>query len=134
MEALRSAIFTTLSNDATLTANLSTYRGAPAICSNVDIPKDMKTSLVQFFVIADVDSGVKNQAGREVTVQFTCYTSRKEDPTTIAERIRTLLHRSTITITGYQSTIIDVDGPFQGEVTNNYRSLILEATFTIHNT
>jgi hypothetical protein len=119
MSAINKGIYERMANDSTLTALLSTYRGAPGIFLIRPIPTDAEFPLV----IADEDISVntfptKTKQGRTLVRSIKVYTDAESGTRTtsdeIIERIRFLFHRQAdqINIEGYKVIIADAEnGP-----------------------
>lgn len=113
---LTEAIYDRLAGDATLTAMLSTYRGAPAIFTVDPAPED---AVAPFVVtaghVADVAFDTKTTLGREVWRDVRCYTGDKEGSAlvveAVAERVRVLLHRHKLVVTGFTTMVAECSGP-----------------------
>ena len=66
-------------------------------------------------------------------VDFRCFVSRNTDPITLAERVRTVLHRQTITVSGWTNHITSVEGPVEEDFGSDFKSMTLTATIHITN-
>lgn len=136
MNALLTAIHTLLSTDGTLIAKLSKFRGIPAVFTGADVPAAAITPYVWITVVADEPSDTKNSVGRELLIDVQVWfpdTASVKDLNVAAERIRTLLHRAPLTITGYTNIIASCSltplAPDNGEIGRNIelRSILTEA-------
>lgn len=133
MDVLRQAIYDTLNADGTLTALLSTY-GSAADATIVDgffPPEDMELPIIKYSVIADANDDSKTTTMRVITVDFEIMTSTADDPVTIAERVRTLLHRVAITVTGWTNIVTEVNGPIEGSFDDHTKTALLSVEFTL---
>jgi len=105
VSALSAAFYTALSNDVTLTNGLSTWDGRPAIFTYEPVPKDVELPyVITAGEIADEPNDSKNSTGRRIIRDIRVYSSLSGSTAAIeslAERIRTLFHRSSISITGF---------------------------------
>jgi len=111
MNALTTAIFNVLSNDATIAAMLSTYEGLPAVISADEVPNDVKRP----YVVIDGamhdepwDGKVEEVHGREIHLDIRMYTDATGSVVAldaIAERVRALLHLVQLNVTGYTTII-----------------------------
>jgi hypothetical protein len=133
MDALRQAIYDTLNADGTLTALLSTYGsgGDPTIVDGYYAPEDMELPIIKYSVIADDNNDTKTTTMRIIVVDFEIMTSTADDPVTIAERIRTLLHRVAITVSGWTNLVTEVQGPIEGDFDNFTKTALLSVEFTL---
>jgi len=131
MDALRQAIFDTLNADGTLTTALATYRTEAAIVDGYRIPEDMEVPLVQYSIVADTNFDSKSTTMRVITVDFDIITSVNDDPITVAERVRTLLHRVALTVTGWTNIVTEVNGPVEGRFDEHMKTAELTVEFTL---
>lgn len=133
MDALRQAIYDTLAADGTLTALLSTYGSAadPTIVDGYFAPEDMELPIIKYSVIADANNDTKTTTMRIIVVDFEITTSTAGDPVTIAERVRTLLHRIAITVSGWTNVVTEVQGPLEGSFDNHTKTALLSVEFTL---
>ena len=131
MDALRQGIYDTLAADGTLTSALAAYRGDYAIVDGYNIPQDMETPLVLYEVVGDTNFDSKTGRVRIIVVDFTVITGTSDDPITVAERIRTLLHRVAITVTGWTNIITEVNGPVQVSHDESNKVAQLSVEFTL---
>lgn len=114
MSVFTSGLVATLATDSTLTGLLSTYKTKPAIFSADPIPADALRPYLVISPVSDTSWDTKNTEGRDMRRDVRAYcnaTGSMAPVETIAERIRTLLHRKTITITGYQNVMTFCEGP-----------------------
>lgn len=111
---LTKAVYDVMANDATLTAMLATYQGAPAIFTGDKIPEGADyPRIISQGCIMDAPYDNKEVMGREVMKDIRCYarsTSSMTEIEEIAERVRTLFHEADLTITGYSATYCHVTG------------------------
>ncbi|MDZ7732199.1 MAG: DUF3168 domain-containing protein [Acidimicrobiia bacterium] len=100
--SLSTSIWSRLADDATLTADLGTYGGEPAVivADEDTVPEDYP---LPFVVVAGPDydepNDTKAEDGREQEILIRAYTDATGDTSTvetIAERIRALLHRQPV--------------------------------------
>ena len=115
MSALSAAFYSTLSGDATLTNVLKQWEGRPAIFTYEPVPKDVELPyVITAGEIANEPNDSKDTTGRRITRDIRVYTDRTGSTAAIeslAERIRTLFHRSSISITGFKTIYVNVSGP-----------------------
>lgn len=131
MDAIRQAIYTKMAADSTLTTALSTYRSTYAIVDGFNPPDDMQVPFVVYDVMEDRNIYSKTDTLRVVRVDFRIVTSTLSDPTTIAERIRTLFHRVAITVSGWTNIITEVIGPRQIGQTESTKTNLITIEFTL---
>jgi Protein of unknown function (DUF3168) len=111
MNALTTAIFNVLSNDATLAAMLSTYESLPAVISADPVPNEVARPYVVIDgAMHDEPWGgkVEEISGREIHLDIRMYTDATGSSKAIdaiAERVRTLLHLIPLNVTGYTTII-----------------------------
>lgn len=136
LSVLTAAIYNKLANDATLTALLATYRSNPAIFTADLIPED---ALMPYVVLdntwAQVDIGAKDNAlDREISRDIRVYILRRysiQQLEAIVERIRVLLHRVVLTVTGYTNIISIVKGPITAPREDHAIGAVLQVTHTL---
>lgn len=131
MDALRQGIYDALAADGTLTGLLAAYRSGYAIMDGYKLPADMESPAVLYEVISDTNFDSKTGRIRVIVVDFTIYTGVSGDPVTVAERIRTLLHRVSITVSGWTNIITEVNGPVQGAQDDSTKTASLSVEFTL---
>lgn len=115
------AIHDLLAADGTLTALLSTFtpRGAsgiPALFSTDPVPEAAELPYVVLTgVVSDEEFDTKGSiAGRDVLFDIRCYTAASGSVSAvdaIAERVRTLLHRQQVSVSGLGWVETIVSGP-----------------------
>ena len=119
--------------DTTLTALLTTYKTLPAIFAVDPVPEgaDMPYIIVGP-IVGNVSFDTKTTRGRRARIDIRCYA----EPTgssalieTISERVRTRLHRTTITISGHACLILECSGPISADEEDAYGRTI-EAAIT----
>jgi hypothetical protein len=98
-------IYDVLSGDATLSAMLATYRGNPAVFTTSVAPGDaVLPYIVTAGSVADVPFDTKTTLGRTITRDVRCYAASSGSVVNveaIAERVRALLHRQALVISGF---------------------------------
>jgi hypothetical protein len=109
-----STVYSTLASGSSLTAKLSTYSGSPAIFTTEPVPND---AVMPYIVITDsvaqTPQDTKLTRGREVWMDIRCYTKSNgsvANVDSIAELVRELLHRKTLSGIGFSSIVTTVDG------------------------
>lgn len=131
MDALRQGIYDALAADGTLTGLLAAYRGDYAIVDGYLPPMDMEVPLVTYEIISDINTDSKTGRMRVIIVDFTVMTSVNDDPVTVIERVRTLLHRVAITVSGWTNIITEVSGPVQGAQDSSTKTAVISVEFTL---
>lgn len=128
MSVITAAIYNKLAGDATLTAMLSTYGGNPAIFTIDPAPGD---ATLPYIVSAGETSqapfDTKTSRGRDLIRDVRCYADADGSVITIeaiAERVRALLHRQSLTIAGFDWIISDVTGPIVADERDYYGRVI----------
>lgn len=121
MTVLVTPIYTVLTGDGTLTANLSTYKGLPAIFSNAVAPHDAD---FPFVIIGpptqDTNFDTLKEFGRDIAHDIWVIFENTGSITLLdstAERVRALFHKTTaLTVTGYEVVQTYTQGPFDGMI------------------
>jgi hypothetical protein len=131
------AVADNLIADMTLTALLSTYKGKPAIFVVDPAPENAeKPYIVVGPIIGNVSFDTKTTRGRRARIDIRCYAEATGSSAlieTISERVRTLLHRTTLTISGHACLILECSGPISADEDNAY-GRIVEAAITAEET
>ena len=122
------AIYNKLSGDATLVGLLSSYKGEPAIFTTDPAPGDATLPyIVTAGDIAEVPFDTKTTLGRTITRDVRCYAAASGSAVTveaIAERVRTLLHRQALTITGFVWLLAMCSGPMAADEQDAYGRIV----------
>lgn len=117
MNAIVSAIYTRLAADATLKTLIAAYGNAPAIFSGDLVPENAVLPYVWISgAVAETPFDTKTTRGRDTMMDIVVFTEPASSQVvieTIAERVRTLLHRLTLTVTGNTNFIIMAGGVIQ---------------------
>jgi len=128
MSVLTQAIYDRLVGDGTLTALLNTYEGAPAIFTTDPAPGDaVPPYVVTAGEVAQEAFDTKTTRGRTATRDVRCYTAAGGSAATvetIAERVRTLLHRQPLTIAGYTWMMTECSGPMAADEQDAYGRIV----------
>jgi len=115
MSVFTKGIYDRLYNDPILRSKINTYNSEPAIFTVEPVPGNARLPYVVVSgPVSDVPFDTKTTLGREQTVDIRCYTENKGSKAQveeIAERVRELFHRQSITITGYKNIITSCTGP-----------------------
>jgi len=122
------AIYTRLANDATLIALLAEYNGAPAIFTTDPAPDDaVMPYIVAAGNVAAAPFDAKDCLGQTVTRDVRCYAAANGSAAVveaIAEKVRQLLHRQQLSITGYNWIMSAVTGPIAADERFAYGRII----------
>jgi hypothetical protein len=128
MSIVTEALYDTLAGDGTLTALLSTYEGEPAIFTTDPAPGD---ATLPYIVTAGeaVQTGfdTKTTRGRELWRDVRCYAAANGSAATVesvAERVRALLHRQAIVISGFVWLLGDCSGPLVADESDAYGRIV----------
>jgi hypothetical protein len=128
MSVLTQAIYNRLAADGTLTALLATYAGEPAIFTTDPAPGDATMPyIVTAGEVAQEPFDTKQSRGRTATRDLRCYTAAGGSAATveaIAERVRVLLHRQSLTITGHTWIITECSGPIVADEQDAYGRIV----------
>lgn len=138
MSAITKGVYSALVSDAALSAMLADYRGAPAIFTTDPAPSDATLPyIVTAGAVTDTPADTKTSRGREVVRDIRCYTEATGSADLveeIAERVRAILHRRAITVTGFRVYISQIVGPFAGPAEDTAYGRILTAQITLEET
>lgn len=122
------ATYNRMANDATLTAMLATYNGAPAIFTIDPAPGD---AALPYIVSAgqpvDTAFDTKTTRGRTLTRDIRCYAAADGSALlveSIAERVRELFHRQALTITGFVWIWAECTGPIVADEQDAYGRVV----------
>ena len=125
---LTEAIHARLTGDVTLTALLATYKGVPAVFTTDPAPEDASLPfLVSAGQVSDVAFDTKTTRGRDVRRDVRCYAAASGSAVTIeaiAERVRTLLHRHQLAVSGMVTWIAEVSGPIVADEPDVYGRIL----------
>jgi len=134
MSAITEAIYDLLAGDPTLAGLLTAYGGEPAIFTTDPAPGDATLPyIVTAGNVAQAPFDTKTSRGRAVTRDVRCYTGATGSAAAveeIAERVRELLHRQTLTISGFECIVADCSGPTAADAQDAY-GRIVTVTMTI---
>jgi len=128
MSVITAAIYDRLAGDPTLTGMLATYKGLPAIFTSDPAPGDAGTPhIVTAGEVSQAPWDTKTTRGRDLIRDVRCYAVADGSTVTIeaiAERVRALLHRQALTISGYRWIISEVTGPIAADEQDYYGRII----------
>ena len=113
------AIYTRLANSVALVDMLAEYNGAPAIFTTDPAPDDaVMPYIVAAGNVAAAPFDAKDCLGQTVTRDVRCYANANGSAAVveeIAEKVRQLLHRQQLSITGYNWIMSDATGPITAD-------------------
>ena len=117
---IAAALFSRLSTDGTLTGDLATYGGATAVFTGRVPEASPRPYVFIHGLVANDPADTKTTRGREIIAQIDAVADTSPGASTIvidrvAERIRALLHRFSLTVTGFTVRVASVAGPVAGE-------------------
>ena len=122
------AIYDKLVGDATLVALLATYEALPAVFTVDPIPEGADLPfIVSAGHVTDVAFDTKLTQGREVWRDMRCYADADGSAITgeaIAERVRELLHREEISVTGFGMMVAECSGPIVADEPDVYGRIV----------
>jgi hypothetical protein len=106
MNEITAAIYNLLKNDSTLAGYLTTYKSNPAILSGFQIPEGVSYPRLHIMpVVSDFAFDSKTFIGQTLTYEIRAQVKEAESQSKvsqIAQRVRTLLHRTTsLSVTGF---------------------------------
>ena len=135
MSVLTQSIHDRLADDTTLTDLLATYRDGPAIFTTDPAPGDAsKPYIVTAGEVTQAPFDTKNSLGRRAYRDVRCYANADGSSLTIetiAERVRTLLHRYRLDIEGFGVLVAECNGPVTADEEDAYgRILSVQYLFT----
>ena len=135
MSLVVSAIYARLAGDATLTALLGTYRGAPCIFTGQIIPGAAPRPLIhtpgEFGAIEDTKDFTGRRIIRDVFV-YADDTGSSLLIDTIAERVRTLLHRQTLTVESQVNWLALADPPGIAPTDDTLQGRVISVTLGLY--
>lgn len=128
MRVITQGIYDRLSQDGTLTGWLADYRGGPAIFTTDPAPGDaVLPYLVSAGSTTDNAWDTKLDRGRQVWRDVRCYAAANGDASLvedIAERVRTLLHRHKLTVSGQDVWVAECGGPAAADEQDVYGRIV----------
>jgi hypothetical protein len=131
---LTSALYQVLAGDGPLAGLLSSYGGRPAVFTTDPAPGDAEFPyIVSAGQFADAPFDTKNTRGRTVRRDVRCYDAAGGSAVTveaIAERVRALLHRQPIVLTGFAWLWGECSGPISADEPDAY-GRIVTVTMTV---
>ncbi len=128
MSVITAAIYGRLAGDETLVGLLSEYGGGPAIFTTDPAPGDAALPyIVTAGEVVQAPWDTKTTRGRQLTRDVRCYAADEGSAATveaIAERVRALLHRHELVISGYETIVADCGGPIVADETDAYGRIV----------
>jgi len=128
MSVISAAFHSVLATDTVLQGLLATYRGAPAVFTVDPAPGD---ATMPYIVTAGEavhrPYDTKLTQGREIWRDVRCYTADTGSAANveqIAERVRALLHRQKITISGFAVEVAECGGPVVADEPGAYGRVV----------
>lgn len=128
MSILTVALYDKLAGDPTLTGMLSTYEGLTAVFTTDPAPEGATLPyIVTAGDVAQTPADTKTTRGRTVLRDVRCYAEADGSAVVveaIAERVRALLHRQALSISGYRWIISDCAGPIAADEPDAYGRIV----------
>ena len=128
MGAITQAIYDRLVGDATLAGLLSTYGGNPAVFTTDPAPGDADLPyVVTAGAVSVAPFDTKTTLGRQVVRDVRCYAAAEGSAVTveaIAERVRWLFHRRTLTVAGFSWIWAECSGPIGADEPDAYGRIV----------
>lgn len=128
MSVLTAAVYDRMANDATLTALLATYQGEPAIFTIEPVPGDAKLPyIVTAGEMSQAPFDTKVDRGRRAFRDVRCYAPADGTAITVeamAERVRSLFHRYSLTVTDFGVIVANVVGPVEADEKDAYGRIL----------
>ncbi len=116
MSVFSAAIYTALVGDGTLVALLPKFQGRPNVFTYEPIPKKVdKPYIVTVGEVSNVpELDTKDSTGRRIVRDIRIYaalTGKSAEIEAIAERVRTVFHRGSLSVSGFKTIYVNVTGP-----------------------
>jgi len=128
MSIITEALYERLAGDATLTALLASYNGAPAVFTIDPAPGDaVLPYIVTAGEVSQAPFDTKTGQGRDLRRDVRCYAEADGSAVTvetIAERVRALLHRRPLSVAGFGVWIADCQGPIVADEEEAYGRIV----------
>ena len=125
---LAAALYDTLSVDGTLAGMLTDYNGSPAIFTSHPAPGDAELPyIVTAGEVSHLPFDTKTTRGRDLIRDVRCYAEADGSVVVveaIAERVRDLLHRQALVISGFDWIISNCSGPLAADEGDAYGRII----------
>ena len=131
VSVVTSALFSVINGDATTTANLSTFNGAPAVFSGRQVPDGAEPPFVRISQeITNTPDDTLLGFGRDIIHDIIVVFPLSGSETTLestTERIRDLLHFTDLAVSGFNHVQTIVSGPVGLTAEGDEVGLVLEA-------
>lgn len=128
MSAITDGIHALLVEDATLAGLLNTYGGEPAVFTMDPAPGDAQLPyIVTAGEVSTAPFDTKTTRGREIMRDVRCYDAADGSAAAveaIAERVRALLHRQTLTVAGFNWMLSECTGPVVADERDAYGRIV----------
>ena len=129
---LTAAIDARLRGDATLVAMLADYNGQAALFTTDPAPANaIMPYIVTAGEVSDRAYDTKTTLGRELRRDVRCYAPIAGSVVTIeaiAERVRALLHRQVLSVSGYDVWLAECSGPIVADEPDAYGRIVTVRT------
>lgn len=132
MSVFTIGIYNRLANDSTLVALLGTYGLGYGIFTIDPVPGDAVYPYIVISLVSMTPDDTKQTRGREILWDVRCYTQATGTMATvetIAERVRTLLHRYALAITGYTTIVGEIVNVMTAPEEDGVYGIILTCRF-----
>jgi len=127
MDVALTAYQARLAGDPTLASLISTFMSAPSVFIH-SVPEGAALPLICITGPAsDTPFDDKTSQGRELLLDFRVTTSKTGSTVivdTIAERMRSLIHRSPVSVVGYTSLYEEAFGPILDDIDDAYSRIV----------
>ena len=128
MSVLTAAIYDVLANDVTLAGLLAAYGSGPAIFTTDPVPGNaVLPYVVTAGEVVQAPFDTKTTRGRDLIRDVRCYAEADGSVMVIeaiAERVRALLHRQALTISGFVWMVSDCAGPIVADDSDVYGRIL----------
>lgn len=128
MSVITAAVYDRLAGDPTLVDLVSVYKGNPAIFTVDPAPGDAELPyIVTAGEVSQAPFDTKTTRGRDLIRDVRCYAAEDGSAVVVeamAERVRALLHRQLLTISGFTWLISDVSGPIVADESDTYGRIV----------
>ena len=125
---LTEALYDVLVGDAALVLLLATYDVLPAVFTVDPVPEGAELPfIVTAGQVTAMPFDTKTTRGRELWRDVRCYAEADGSAITveaIAERVRALLHRQTITVTDFGMVVAECSGPIGADEQDAYGRVV----------
>jgi len=128
LNELIKALFDLLKADATLIKYLSTYIGLPSIFTADAVPNDARLPYIAIALVSDTSVDTKDELGRDIWLDIGVWYDPRGTAVDIndaAERVRTLLHKKTITLASFELLSMTVSNIISVAVDPDYNGRIV---------